>query len=53
MENFISERYNIDFKIPHLNKSIIRESKIVIDEELKKFIWNKFESIYVKNKNII
>ena len=53
MEKFISERYDIEFKIPYLNKSINRESKIIIDNELKNFIWNKFESIYVKNKNII
>jgi hypothetical protein len=52
-ENFISNRYNIDFKIEHINRSKKLKNKIVINDELKNFIWNKFEKPYIKINKII
>lgn len=51
-EKFISNRYNIDFKVDNINKSEKLTNKIVINDELKNFIWNIFEYPYVR-KNIL
>lgn len=52
-EKFISNRYNINFKVSHINKSKKIKNNIIINDELKKFVWDKFESRYIKNKTLI
>lgn len=52
-EKFISNRYNIIFKVSHINKSKKIKNNIIINDELKKFVWDKFESRYIKNKTLI
>lgn len=51
-EIFIQNRYNIDFKLLHLNSSENIPNKIIINDELKDFIWNVFESRFEKNKKL-
>lgn len=51
-ENFMSNRYNVDFRLPTINASSGIKSKIVIDDKLKNHVWNIFESIFVR-KNLI
>lgn len=52
-EKFISTRYNIDFKIQDINKSKKQSNKIIIDDQLKNFIWNKFEEPYIRKNKLI
>jgi len=52
-ENFISDRYNIDFKIPHINSGSGIKSKILIDDKLKNHVWNIFEKPYIKRNQLI
>lgn len=52
-EDFISKRYNIDFKLKHINKSSKLNNKIIINDELKNFVWSKFEEPYIRKNKLI
>lgn len=63
-KEFINNRYNVDIKLPHINpKDILREgidskktkskNKIIINKELKDWVWNSFEKPYQKGINLI
>ena len=52
-ERFISNRYNIDFKIGHINKGEKMTNKIIIDDELRNFIWTNFEDSFVRKNKLI
>lgn len=52
-ENFISDRYNMDFKIPHINRGSGIKSKIIIDDKLKNHLWNIFEKPYESRKRLL
>jgi hypothetical protein len=52
-EKFIEDRYNITFKLPHLNTISKKKSKIIVNDELKSFVWEMFETPYATpNKRI-
>lgn len=53
-EEFISDRYDIEFKIPHLNSREKVKSKIIKNDKLENWIWENFEKRFQKlNKTII
>ena len=53
-EEFIQKKYNnTEFKVPHINCSNNIQSKIIINDELKNFVWDIFESRFEKKKNLI
>jgi len=52
-ESFISKRYSIDFNMQYVNKTNKQTNKIVIDNELRNFIWDKFEKPYIRQNKLI
>ena len=54
-EEFISNRYSIDFKVSnwHYNKSKNIPNKIVVDNTLEEWIFNNFEKRFEKRNHII
>ena len=52
-EQFISDRYNTEFKLEHLNKNKKIKSKIIKDSKLENWIWDKFEKRFINNVNKI
>lgn len=52
-ENFISNRYNVEFKVNKLNKSKPKENQIIKDEKLKKWVFENFEKRFEKRNSII
>lgn len=52
-ESFISNRYNVNFKVPVMNQSSGVKSKIIIDDKLKNHLWEVFESPFIKRKELI
>jgi hypothetical protein len=51
-ENFISDRYSIDFKLDHINEGKKNKNNIIVNDELKKWVWDRFERPFIKNKLI-
>lgn len=47
-EKFIENKYSIDFKLEKVNKTDYKNHKIIIDEKLKKWVWEKFEKRFIK-----
>ena len=52
-EKFISERYDIDFKVEKLNESIPVKSKIIEDDKLKKWVFDNFEKRFISRNTLI
>jgi hypothetical protein len=52
-EEFIQNRYDVSFKIPHLNSTPKIKNKIEINNELKNHIWNVFEKPFEKRNSLI
>lgn len=52
-ENFIEDRYKINFKLPKLNSAPKVKTKIIPDPKLKKYLWDILESRFEKNKKLI
>ena len=52
-ENFISNRYNIEFKVGKFNKGKYKKNQIVKDEKLKQWVWDNFEKRFEKRNSII
>ena len=52
-ENFISNRYNTEFKVCKLNESPSRKNQIIKDEKLKQWVWDNFEKRFEKRNSII
>lgn len=55
-QNFIKNRYDTDIAIPKLNSSsnsIFKKNKVILDEELRNWIWENFEVPFVKSNNLI
>lgn len=52
-ENFIENKYNVEFKLPALNCSKKIKNNIIIDNNLKNWIWKIFESPYKKSGSFI
>lgn len=53
VEKFFKDRYGYNLKIEKLNESIKQKSKIVVDDELKAFIWDLFEKPFVKRNSLL
>lgn len=53
LEKFIMDKFAIDIKINKVNESPKLTNKIVIDNELKEWIWDKFEKPFEKNNVLI
>ena len=51
--NFIENRFGEKLILNKLNNSTKRPNKIIVNDELKYFIWNKFEMIYDKKTKLI
>jgi len=51
--NFIENRFGEKLQIENVNVSTKRLNKIIINDELKNFIWNNFEKRYEKINKII
>jgi hypothetical protein len=52
-ENFISNRYNIEFKVNKLNESKPKENQIIKDEKLKQWVFENFEKRFEKRNSLI
>jgi hypothetical protein len=52
-EKFISNRYDIDFKLEKLNESHPIKNNIVKDDKLKKWVWDNFEKPFEKRNSLI
>jgi hypothetical protein len=52
-EFFIEKRFGKKIKINKLNTTQKIPNKIIINDELKNFVWNKFEKQFQKNKNLL
>lgn len=53
VKNFIENRFNSQIEFSHINNSIKKESKIIIDDKLKNHIWETFEKPFYKSKKTI
>jgi hypothetical protein len=51
--DFIEERFGERLVIEKFNKSTKRANKIIINDELKSFIWDNFEKPFEKNTHLI
>jgi hypothetical protein len=51
--NFIENRFGQKLIINNSNISSKRPNKIIINDELKTFVWDRFEKIYVKRYQLI
>ena len=52
-ELFIEKRFGKKIKINKLNTTQKTPNKIIINDELKNFVWNRFEAQFQKNKNLL
>lgn len=52
-ESFIEQRYNINFKLEKINNSDYGNHKIVFDDELRNWVWEKFEKPFIRTNTII
>ncbi len=52
-EDFICNRYEIDFKVDKINKSNPTKSNIIKDEKLRKWVFEMFEKRFQKRNSII
>lgn len=52
-ENFVSDRYSIDFKVPILNTSTKRPNKIVVDDDLRNWVYDNFEKRFIKEHKLL
>ena len=52
-EEFISNKYSIDFKVNHPNQPQKISNKIVVDDTFKEWIFNNFEKRFKKRNQII
>jgi hypothetical protein len=52
-ENFISNRYNVKFKVCKLNQNKSRKNQIIKDEKLKQWVWDNFEKRFEKRNSLI
>ena len=50
---FITNRYDIDFKIEKLNESQIIKNNIVKDDKLKKWVFDNFEKQFIPKNKLI
>jgi len=53
LEEFISDRYSINFKIPTLNVSTKEKNNIVIDEKFRSWIYENFEKRFIPKSSLI
>jgi hypothetical protein len=51
--NFIENRFSEKLVINKINKSTKRPNKIVINDELKAFVWDNFEKRFEKRNELI
>lgn len=51
--DFIDNRFGVKLDITKMNDTKKIKNKIEINDELKTFLWNNFESRFVKNGNLI
>jgi len=52
-KNFLENRFNCKLNIPHIHISQLKNNKIIINDELKNFIWDNFEKPYEKINKLI
>jgi cytidylate kinase len=52
-EKFISERYDIDFKVDRINKSHPIKNNIIKDDKLKKWVFDNFEKRFISRNTLI
>ncbi len=52
-KNFIYEKFGVELDIIKTNHTKKEKNKIEINDELKTFLWNTFESRFVKNGNLV
>jgi hypothetical protein len=52
-EEFMCDRYKIDFKLDKINKSYSIKNNIVKDDKLKKWVFDNFEKRFIKSNNLI
>jgi hypothetical protein len=52
-EEFMCDRYNIDFKVDRINKSNPLKNNIVKDEKLKKWVFDNFEKRFETRNQLI
>ena len=50
-EEFISNRYNVKFKLPHLNSKTDTHTNIIIDDKFENWVETKFEKRFEKKQN--
>jgi hypothetical protein len=53
VEEFFKNRYGCDLKIQKLNEATNLKSKIVVNDELKAFVWDLFEKPFIKRDSIL
>ena len=51
--DLIDERFGVKLDITKMNDTKKIKNKIEINDELKTFLWNTFESKFVKNGNLV
>jgi hypothetical protein len=52
-QEFISDRYSIDFKLHYINESPKISNKIVVDDTFKNWVFNNFEKRFLLIKKVI
>ena len=52
-EEFISKRYDVPFKLQHINSTPKIKNKIEINDELKNHIWEMFEKPFQKTNKLL
>jgi len=52
-EEFFKDRYNEKIEIKKLNETSKIKSKIVFDDRLKQWVWDKFEARFSKKNNLL
>jgi hypothetical protein len=51
--NFIENRFGEKLVLENTNKSTRRENKIILNDELKQFVWDNFEKRFEKTNHLI
>lgn len=52
-EEFICNRYKIDFKVKKINESKLIKNNIIKDDKLKKWVWDNFEKRFETRNQLI
>lgn len=53
-EDFIYDTYNEKIKIPKINQTNkVLTNKIIVDDKLKQWVWDKFEKRFEKRQNLL